>query len=171
MCAMNVRTGATALWTRPACESPFAGGIRRSNVSSKARSNDRSWPAPARCRTSRSTPSDHPILHIAAIQTARIPAPTFKKRPPDWTCVIPPGGGTRCRSAFALFRVPGRTVIAPLTMVTPLPFVTVPIAAPVPVTVPVPSGRHDDHRCRCDHDGRRYANIDADRNVGGIRKS
>jgi hypothetical protein len=52
-----------------------------------------------------------------------------------------------------------------------LPFVAVPIAVSVPVTVAVPTRRHDDHRCRCDHDWRRYANIDANSDVNSIRES
>ncbi|BFG79126.1 hypothetical protein PTKU46_71590 [Paraburkholderia terrae] len=64
-----------------------------------------------------------------------------------------------------------RTVTVPVMVAMLLPFVAVPIAVSIPVTLPVPSGRHYDHRCRCNHDGRRYANVDANPNVGGIRKS
>jgi hypothetical protein len=109
-----------------------------------------------------STPGGHSRLHIAAIQTARFDAQALKKRPLDWTCIIPPGGGSRCWSAFALFRVPRRTVIVPVMVAMLLPFVAVPIAVSVPVTVPVPSGRHYDHRCRCDHDGRARPNAGRD---------
>lgn len=98
--------------------------------------------------------------------------PSHHRKVKRGTCVIAPVTARgECWSAFALFRVPRWTVIMSVMVAMLLPFVAVPVAVSVPLMVPVPSRRYHDHGCRRDHNGRRYADIDANPDVGGIRSS